>query len=269
MSLPTAEVANPKEIVQALIRPEGREMRKSSARQGSSETEKCYLKYRCSRLGCRSGIVSFIEKSGYENPYSHLKSCYCKGSSPLQQEQQLQHLYAEARSQAEVLRGTILSHFHVHAVSPHDKAVYGWMKLVVLKNIPLSHIEDTEVRAWFCSNIHVPRYTVFKVIFQLVKLVEKRINSHMQQNKGMILFDGWSTTRMHYAGLSSSFIQQISTGKSVHRLYLLAFAPICQKPDEINSTEEVTAFDAEAHLSFFRDIFLSTILILMTGVLVY
>ncbi len=255
MSLPTAEIANPKEIMQALMRFEGREMRKSSGRQGSSETEKCYLKYRCSRPGCRSGIVSFIENSGYKNPYSHLKSYYCKDSSPLQQEQQLQQPYAEARTQAQVLGGTILSHFHVQALSTHDKAVYGWLKLVVLKNIPLSHIEDTEVRAWFCSNIHVSCYTVVKVIFQLVKIVEKRITSHMQQTKGMILFDGWSTTGMHYVGVFSSFVQQISTGENVHRLYLLAFAPMCQKSYEINSTEEVTAFHAEAHLSFFHDTF--------------
>ncbi len=97
----------------------------------------------------------------------------------------------------------------MHASPSHEEAVYCSLKLVVLKDIPLSHKQDTEVMKWFCSNIHIARYTAVKVIFQLVNLVEKRIASHMQQVKGMILFDGWSTTRMHYVGaflfLSSKF----------------------------------------------------------------
>ncbi len=49
-------------------------------------TEKTYLKFRCPKPGCPNPVDAFLDKSGYKNPYVHLKSCYAKVLSAAGQE---------------------------------------------------------------------------------------------------------------------------------------------------------------------------------------
>lgn len=58
-------------------------------------------------------------------------------------------LYMIACDAVNTLSGTLLSHFAVHCISSYYRAVNGWLRMVVLHNMTLSHIQNREVRLWF------------------------------------------------------------------------------------------------------------------------
>ena len=74
-------------------------------------------------------------------------------------------VYLQAGKREQENCGSILSHFAFNSLSPLDRALYGWLRLVVLKNTPLGHIENAESRAWFASAIYVVHSSAVKVIF--------------------------------------------------------------------------------------------------------
>lgn len=168
--------ARPKEVVLALVKFDGREPRSVTNTRNGEQVQNTYVTYKCPRPGCSSGTVSFIEKTRCCNPYNNIKTCY--------EEQHIQMLFSEAEGLGKIVGGSVPSHFATHVLSRHDCAIVWWTRLVGLKNRPLSHIEDSESRYWFASNLRVARSTVVKEIYQLVQLVEKRIWKDIQNTKG-------------------------------------------------------------------------------------
>eukprot|EP00171_Calliarthron_tuberculosum_P003975 IDg3975t1 len=95
-----------------------------------------YLKYRCPKPGCPVGFINFIDKSGYKNPYAHLKSCYAPRKSKGEQEEVLHRMYNDARLKMKRYGRTIRSHFEANALSDYEKAMYSYIRLIVMKNMP-------------------------------------------------------------------------------------------------------------------------------------
>ena len=58
-------------------------------------------------------------------------------------------MYRKALEEKEKRGGMIRSHFDVEALSMFDKAVNGYLRLIVYKSVPISCVEDNEVRS-FC-----------------------------------------------------------------------------------------------------------------------
>ena len=180
-----------------------------------------------------------------------------------EQEKVIISMFNDARQRSKKEGGTILSYFAASTVSVFDKQVYAYLKLVINKHLPLSIIESQEFRnvSKYSVSMSIERFT--NIIFALVELVEKKIGNEMQDTKGAILFDGWSTNDMHFTAIIASYctsseIMESNTSKtiSVHRLSLLAISPMGQLRNKDEDTnDETTRFNAEAYVQFICDTF--------------
>ena len=244
----------------------GTEHKNVFSRSTTKLNKKLFLKYECPKPGCVTPIVSFLDKTGFNNPYQHLKSCYARGQSATQQQAVLRALYAEAQSTADRLGGSLKSHFRIDTLSEYEKTVNSYIRLIVLKSLPISYVDDNEIRSFSKFNMVVISKTIIQVIFQLVKLVESRIKDEIHDTKGAILYDGWTCNSTHYIGLYASYCvpqphrySNANITRAVHRLTLLSLSPMSQESsDETKEgrSEETTVFNAQAHIDFFREIFL-------------
>jgi len=248
------ESITPKDIVTALMSYQGKE----------TKERKNYLKYKCPKNGCSKPIVVFQESTGFNNPYRHLLRCYGKGKSRPAQVVILNKLYTEARSAAEKKGGSIRYHFESTALSEYELAMYGYLRLIIMKNLPLDAVQDDEFRAFSRFKVHIHRDTIQAVIFHLVEMVEAKISKEIENTKGLILYDGWTSNNTHFVGVFLSYCRKIpirvngrNEYKNVPQITLVGVSPLAKiEEDGFNSlSEEATKFNSETHLKYFRDIF--------------
>lgn len=105
-----------------------------------------YTKYKYPRPDGRIKFVAFREISGFKNPCINLKDCYGKGLNPEENARHVKELYCKDCEENVKSGGMILSLSPANSLYKHEQAVYGWARMIVLPNIPLSSIEDTEAR---------------------------------------------------------------------------------------------------------------------------
>ncbi len=65
--------------------------------------------------------------------------------------------------------------------------VHAYLRLIVLKNIPVSIVEDVEIRKFSQHKEHISVKTIIQVISQLVELIQKRITVDLQGTRGVLL----------------------------------------------------------------------------------
>lgn len=163
-------------------------------------------------------------------------------------------LYMKAKDRKRASGGTELSHFEVIFLSPHDQALYGWILLVLLKNIPLSPIEDPEMWTWFIPGNAIAKSTVTSATLHLVKLVQKRVTEAMSNTKGAVMFDGWSATMIHYIGVNDSSYKEYPNKQNERCLYLLSLAPMGKKDETGQLNRTSATFNAQSHVDFLSNI---------------
>lgn len=172
----------------------------------------------------------------------------------------------EARNTAQSLAGTIKSHFCVQALSEYEKTIIGYLRLVVIKSLPLSYVDDAEIRSYSKFNISVSSQTIILVTIKLVELFEDRIKEELEGTKRFILIDGWTCNSIYFIGMFSSYCN-VKTNQSIPgitkdivvRLKLLSIFPMNQDSGHDNSdvvNEEETYFNGEVHIKFFCESFL-------------
>ena len=134
-----------------------------------------------------------------------------------------------------------------------------WLRLTVMKNVPVSAIEDDLYRSFCRYDERFGRSYFKEVMFNLVELVEERISIEMKRTKGAILHDGWSCSGTHYIGLFASYVTQKALDQNevvTPLLSVSSMAKICKcADDDCKCTLETTNFDAETHTSHIRAIF--------------
>lgn len=81
-----------------------------------------------------------------------------------------------------------------------ENSMDAYMRFVVLISQTISFIEDPMVRSFCKFDYCFPR-KLFKVLLQVVELVEKRIGEEIRITKGAILYDGWTTNATDYLGI--------------------------------------------------------------------
>eukprot|EP00171_Calliarthron_tuberculosum_P023317 IDg23317t1 len=257
----------PKMVVTAVMTFMGRDTKPIRARSGSIKN-RIVLKYRCPKPGCPNPEVTFLENTGFRNPYQHLRACFARGKPVIEQDEVIHALYQEAMEMATRRGGTIRAHFQINTLSDYEKALAAYVRWIVMRNRPLREIQDTEFRRISRHTVHISKETLEDVLFKLVELVEKRIAHEMNGTRGALLYDGWSSNGTHYIGVFASYCSQISatsnhcpTSIPVTRQTLISAAPMAQvllqaenDDDEYSSSDEATKFNSETHLKFFGDI---------------
>ncbi|KAI0556954.1 Ribonuclease H-like protein [Gracilaria domingensis] len=209
-----------------------------------------YLQYKCPKATCVSPIVSFLDKSGFNNVYAHLRSYYGKDLNAEQQDKVLLDLYNKGLQVAKQKGGTIFSHFQSRTLYEYKATMHGYIWMIVIKSLPLYYISELEVR----------RFSEFKAT-----IIERRICKELYGTKGAVLYDGWTCNAMHYIALIALYCTKKTSIESrrkvvrfTPRLTLLAMSLMGQLEDDTvldETNNETTTFNAETHAHFFNEIF--------------
>lgn len=111
---------------------------------------------------------------------------------------------------------------------PRDQDIYGWIRLIVMKNLPLSAVEDEEYRLQSKYG-RISIKTLLKYMHLLGEEVRKEIVEKL--DKFGLLFDGWDDHNgTHYCGIFAIVPTNDYLG---FELLLLAMSPF---EDESNFT---------------------------------
>lgn len=276
-------MVNPKDVVLSVMTVDRCETK--TVTENGKETERKFVTYRCPKPACTVKTITIKDGSGYSNPYSHLRSCYGNGKTLAEQDEILRKMYTVARQTAKDCGGEIALHFQKSSLSEYEKAVYHYIRLIVLRRYPISCVIDPELRAISKFTSVLDTKTIRAVLISLVLLVEDRMKEALEGKKGALLFDGWTENGTHYVAMLVSYVDIVKSLVAGHevpqpvtRLALLAASPMAQvsgadddpSDDESSSGDvagksegsevtkkgkETISFNATTHLSFFRDNF--------------
>lgn len=174
-----------------------------------------------------------IRNGGWTNLLNHIGSCV--GGD---YETQYDHVLASAGP------GGMTDYFEVQ-LSPAETEMFGWIELLVVKNLPLSYVDCPLIRKNSklgpkCSK------TVQKYIFALVNVVRDKIKRKLPSEKFVIMFDGWTEGTDHYIGISASYTDKTGaddeSGNHVSGVHssLLSIKPLL--------VDEIAGMSASDHL---------------------
>lgn len=240
---------NPKEVVQELMTFLRDEKRDIKVNNTVVRANVVYSVYKCPRGDlCRNqnAEVAFQKCSGFTNPLDHLTGCYKKRPE----------LNAEIRDRRSMRP---INRFFL---TERERAMFAFVQLVVLRNIPVSAVEDTLYRDFSKFNVSICRKTFKEVLFNLVELVENKITAEMNTTKGAIMYDGWTHGGMHYLGLFAIYMKRNDStpAEQIVAAPLLSVSPMamnCQCNSGIcTCSDETNTFDGKTHAEQIRSIFM-------------
>ena len=249
----------PRDVVRMLMTQKADVVRDVRSARGAIRKNVRHFTFTCPRGDvCKSGGTVVFEKStGFSNPFKHLRSCLADGDG-----EQLIALFSQRRDEVRRFGGAA-SPMETFSASKREQAMFMYIRLIVLKSLPLSFVEDDLVSSFSKSEYTFSQKLIKSVIFHLTEHVEKRISALMQETTGAIVHDGWSNAGMHYFGVFASFMRKIKVvrnGESTEVeelcLPLLSVSPMAKvQQDGTLNAEEAETFDAEIHLRHLEETF--------------
>jgi|Laugrespbdmm15sd_2_1035082.scaffolds.fasta_scaffold21012_1 hypothetical protein len=170
---------------------------------------------------CEEGGVtkSITQKpgSGWTNTFNHVKSQHPEWKEVMKE------------------KGT-----PIFAIPPKVMNTFHWLEFIVMKNLPLSFVDDDLVRN-FTRYDSICRNTLKEKMDNLCCAMEGILRKELPTKFG-IIFDGWSEGSDHYVALFACYDSNGAT-----KTPLLSFQPI---PDYGASTGLHYALTAKAHKEF-------------------
>ena len=123
---------------------------------------------------------------GFINPFNHLKTCIAHGNV-----EQLYLVYEQNLISKRLhVSGTFFQQ-SVDRLSAKELAAYDYLRLIVLKNLPVSIVADPEYRRFHRYNEIMSTRTFKEIIFKVVEIVDGRLGEEMKKaGRGSILHDG-------------------------------------------------------------------------------
>ena len=258
-----------KSVVQLLTTPLREEERMVRSRSGES-TMKTYLVYQCPNQFCKekNREIWFQKSVGFINPFNHLRSCIANGDAA--------HLYMVYEQNRESKRLHVTGTFFqpsVERLTAKELAVNDFIRLVVLKSLPVSIVEDQEFRSFHRYNENISRKLLKEVIFKLVELVDDNLRKELKLcGKGSILHDGWTCAGVHYIGLFACYntgmlkTETHETTNEAVQLSLLSVSPMARtevtEEEESDEKKDLAVFDetavnfsSQTHAEHIRNVF--------------
>jgi hypothetical protein len=150
-----------------------------------------------------------VPSQGFTNLYRHLCKC-ADGEDELTTRYEAA-IQAAAGEGVEANRAGNLHSFLKPKVSKYVEGMYGWLKWIINKNMPLSAVEDDEHRKFSTHKLKTTAETIVRMINHLSEIVEGRVRddfNKVQEHGGKmcIMHDGWtSQTGEHLAGVFGAF----------------------------------------------------------------
>lgn len=168
-------------------------------------------------------------ESGFTNPYDHLVRCY--GSVEALTAAYETKVGATSAGGASSGRMESFLSPKRPPVSPTAQDCYEWILLIVLKDVPVTAVEDDTYRRFGKPKTLFSYKRLMNVIRIVTELVEEAITDDIRKcremgGKAAIVHDGWSTSQNeHYVGLFLSFC--IPTKGLKNGMPHIFWTPIC------------------------------------------
>ena len=211
---------------------------------------------KCSNVKRKSG--------GWTNLHSHLKSCVgadyrdqfksvidagaAVGGVFHKNNKVIARGASEGRIAGSASQGLKLDGFIVR-VSDAEMEMYEWINYLVIKNMPISHVDCPYTRR-ITKMKAVSSKSVRKHILSLVALVRQKITLRLP-DKFVIIFDGWTEGTDHYIGIWASYNtidngikDEYGHGKEIPVQSLLSMKPLLA-----DGVKGMTAQDHLTHIS--------------------
>ncbi len=147
------------------------------------------------------------------------------------------HIQSVHKDHQNMMKENINSMFTVPA---KVKNMYSWLELIVMKNIPLTWVDDELIRKASCYD-PISSNSLKKYMELLCRKMEEELRTTLPQKFG-IIFDGWSEGNDHYLALFAIYDHKGET-----KTPLIAFQPI---PDYDAPDESEYQLTAAAHKEF-------------------
>ena len=269
-SSPPTKLPSYKAVVQLLAKPV-REEEKSFTNRSGVEQKRIYLVYKCPNQFCKekNREIWFQKSVGFINPFNHLKTCVAGGKT-----EQLYKIYEQNKESKRLhISGTFFQP-SVDRMTSRELALNDYLRLIVLKSLPLSTVEDSEFRKFHRFNEKISRKVLKDTIFKLVDVVDKKLGEELKlAGKGSILHDGWTCAGVHYIALFACYLLpklkkegkedgcEDGTDGSKVRLSLISVSPMARTEaadgeSELEVLDETAVnFSARTHAEHIRNVF--------------
>jgi len=188
---------------------------------------------------CKKCGKKKLKSGGWTNLLNHLRSCV----GPLFEEQfDSSQQHHKSRITSYVLR-----------VSEAEHDVYKWIEWIVMKNLPISMVDDPLTR-------EAVRYkplgskSLRKYILSVCNVMKESVKCKLP-NKFAIVFDGWSEGTTHYIGVSASYVTSmtqhgmVATTSSGEEQQVVCHTLLSMRPLLTGEVMGMTAQDHLHHLS--------------------
>ena len=121
-------------------------------------------------------------------------------------------------------------HYFQPAISPKAKKFFGWIRLVVLADNPLSICEN-EIYCEYVKLEHTDQKTLRKYVIMLADIIGLKIKKAI--GKGNCIADGWSSVGVHYITVYHSWPYRSTSGEGEIKVQraLLAIQPLLDESD--------------------------------------
>ena len=130
-----------KQIVSALMSSTRSEEQVTDHKTGQI-ANKFMLTYTCPKDNCRVRVIKIREGIGCTNPYRNLVAFYSHGKPVTDRESVVLELYHDALAKSSHLGGTILLHFSCKKLTHYELALFHYIRLITVKNLPLIFVQD-------------------------------------------------------------------------------------------------------------------------------
>ena len=155
--------------------------------------------------------------------------------------------------------------------TPEENAAMDWLVMVIMKNWPLTSVEDPDYRNIIKHKIVFSYKRICMLIFLLGEVVQEKITKLMEDKFGCLIHDGLTNDSMHYIGLYASFIEDEGGEDEKLRMPLLSVSPmpvianeeedeaeppaaaVTQDDDDMSEQDPHYAarFNAKTHVNYF------------------
>ncbi len=201
---------SPKSVVEMFIAKSGEQKRGVHGRTGATIRQDvvfilydCPLKAPCSA----NGAFAFEKLYMFSNQYRHLKYCLTGGD-----EHALLSIYKAAMKEKLVMRKFTSSSYL--KCNKREMTIFRFRKLVALKNYPISCVSDDDLRDLSECIVRICIQSFKETMFKLVGIFEAKIQAKVQQSKGAIMYEGWTSNTMHCMGLFAVYMGELSVYRS-------------------------------------------------------
>jgi hypothetical protein len=200
--------------------------------------------FKCLRPGCGK-VAKQLKGYGFSNPFAHLRKCY----GLVEEIHNAYHSVIAMESEDECSKpSSIKHHFSIIAGTPRERAMHGWIALVVMKGVPISSVEDKVFRSVVKFSDAISIKALVRTIFQLVVFVEQK-KELARTPCGALMHDAWTQAGIHYVALFGCYIDEKKKHNPERRCTLLAVSTMPSEDD--NSASETVRFHAKVHSKYF------------------